>query len=145
MKNLLKKICAGIAMGCFAFVAMLFVASAFAGDVNTFFAARTGEEWLRLAACFIVISTGFYVPSLIYKSEEIALGLRTLIHMLIGTVIYLVTAYFAGWMKAGLGATALYLLLAVGTAAVIWLCIFFYIKGQAKRINRKIKENQQNE
>ena len=143
MKKVFKKIYSGFAMGCFVFVAMLFIASAFAGGANTFFASRTGEEWLKLAACFIVITTGFYVPSLIYDNEKMALWLRTLIHMLIGTVVYLFTAYFAGWMKAGFGATILYVLLALGIAAIIWLCIFFSIKGQAKKINEKIKEKQQ--
>lgn len=145
MKNVFKKICSGITMGCFAFVAMLFIASAFAGGANTFFATKTGAEWLALATCFIVISTGFYVPSLIYNNDKISLWLRTLIHMLIGTIVYLLTAYFAGWVKAGFGAALLYVLLALGIAAIIWLCIFFSIKGQAKRINVKIKEKKQGE
>lgn len=145
MKMVFKKIYSGIGMGCFAFVAMLFIASAISGDANTFFATRTGAEWLALATCFIVISTGFYVPSLIYYNEKMALWLRTLIHMLIGTVVYLFTAYFAGWIKAGFGEALLYVLLALGIAAIIWLCIFFSIKGQAKRINAKIKEKQQGE
>ena len=144
MKRLLKKICLGIGMGCFAFVAMLFIASAFAGGADTLFATRTGEAWLGLAVCFIVISTGFYVPSLIYDNEKIALWLRTLIHMLIGTVVYLVTAHFAGWMKAGWGETLIYVLLAVGFAVIIWLVIFFSIKKQAQKINQGIKEKQQN-
>lgn len=145
MKKTFKKIYSGIAMGSFAFVAMIFLASAFAGGANTFFASKTGDEWLTLAACFIVISTGFYVPSLIYDNEKMALWLRTLIHMLIGTVVYLFTAYFAGWMKAGFGEAILYVLLALGIAALIWPCIFFSIKGQAKRINAKIKEKRQGE
>ncbi|MGX8773713.1 MAG: DUF3021 domain-containing protein [Bacillota bacterium] len=143
MKKVFKKIYSGIAMGCFAFVAMIFIASVFAGGGNTFFASKTGDELLTLAACFIVISIGFYVPSLIYDNEKMALWLRTLTHMLIGTVVYLFTAYFAGWMKAGFGEALLYVLLALGIAALIWLCIFFSIKGQAKRINAKIKEKRQ--
>ena len=145
MKKVFKKFYSGIAMGCFAFVAMIFIASIFAGGANTFFATRTGAEWLTLAACFIVISTGFHVSSLIYDNEKIALWLRALIHMLIGTVVYLFTAYFAGWMKAGVWETLVYVLLAFGIAAVIWLCIFFSIKGQAKRVNARIKEQQQGE
>ena len=92
MKNVFKKICSGIGMGCFAFVAMLFVASAIAGDANTFFTTRNGAEWLQLAVCFIAISIGFYVPTLVYENEKMAMWFRTLIHMLIGTVVYLTTA-----------------------------------------------------
>ena len=96
VKKLLKKIHSGVGMGCFVFVAMLFIAPAFAGGANAFFAARTGEEWQLSALCFIAISLGFNVPSLVYENERLALWLRTLIHMVIGTAVYLLTAYFAG-------------------------------------------------
>ncbi len=145
VKKLLKKLCYGVGTGCFVFVAMLFIAPIFAGGANAFFAEKTGAEWQLTALCCILISVGFYVPSLIYENEKLALWLRTLIHMLIGTIAYLLTAYFAGWMESDLGGTAVRLLIALGAAAIIWLCIFLYIKGQARRMNQKIKEKQQNE
>lgn len=145
MKKLLKKLCSGVGMGCFVFVAMLFITPIFAGDANAFFAGKTGEEWQLSALCSIVISIGFFVPSLIYENERLALWLRTLIHMVIGTIVYLLTAYLAGWMEADLGGVALELLIALGAAAISWLCIFLYIKGQAKKMNQRIKERQQNE
>ena len=144
MKKLLKKICSGVGMGCLVFVAMLFIAPVFAGGANVFFATRTGEEWQLIALCFIVISLGFNVPSLIYENERLALWLRTLIHMAIGAAVYLLTAYFAGWMESGIGRIAQGLLIALGAAAVIWLCIFLYIKAQVRKMNQKIKEKQQN-
>ena len=145
VKKLLKKIHSGVGMGCFVFVAMLFIAPVFAGGANAFFATRTGEEWQLSALCFIAISLGFNVPSLVYENERLALWLRTLIHMTIGTIVYLLTAYFAGWMASDLVGTALRLLIALGAAAIIWLCIFLYIKAQARKMNQKIKEKQQNE
>lgn len=144
MKKLLKKICSGVGMGCFVFVAVLFIAPVFVGGANAFFATRTGEEWQLTALCFIAISLGFHVPSLIYENERLALWLRTLIHMVTGTAVYLLTAYFAGWMESGIGRIAQGLLIALGSAAVIWLCIFLYIKAQVRKMNRKIKEKQQN-
>ncbi|MBR4014778.1 MAG: DUF3021 domain-containing protein [Anaerotignum sp.] len=145
MKKIFKKIYSGIAMGCFTFVAMIFIASTFAGGANTFFASRTGNEWLTLASCFIVISTGFYVPSLIYDNKKIALWLQTLIHMLIGTAVYLFTAHFVGWMKGGLGTTVVYISLALVAAGAFWSVFMSISKIQAKKINEKIKEKQQGE
>ena len=101
--------------------------------------------WQLTALCCILISVGFYIPSLIYENEKLALWLRTLIHMTIGTIVYLLTAYFAGWMASDLVGTALQLLIALGAAAIIWLCIFLYIKAQARKMNQKIKEKQQDE
>lgn len=145
VKKLLKKLCSGVGTGCFAFVAMLFIAPIFAGGANAFFAEKTGAEWQLTALCCILISVGFYIPSLIYENEKLALWLRTLIHMTIGTIVYLLTAYFAGWMASDLVGTALRLLIALGAAAIIWLCIFLYIKAQARKMNQKIKEKQQDE
>ena len=74
-----------------------------------------------------------------------AMWFRTLIHMLIGTVVYLTTAYFAGWMKAGLGATVVYISLALVAAGAFWSIFMSISKIQAKKINEKIKEKQQSE
>ena len=145
MKKVFKKIYSGIAVGCFGFVAMLFIASAFAGGANAFFASRSGVEWLKLATCFIVIALGFFVPSLIYDNEKIALWLRTLIHMLIGTVVYLFTAHFAGWIQGGLGSAAVYIGVALVTAGTFWAIFMGISKVQAKKINEKIKDMQQAE
>ena len=143
MKKVFKKVCSGIGMGCFTFVAMLFIASAVTGDANAFFATKTGVEWLRLAVCFVVISTGFYVPSLIYDNDNIALWFRTLVHMLIGTVVYLFTAHFAGWMKGNLGTTVVYISLALVAAGTFWSIFMCISKIQAKKINAKIRAKQQ--
>ena len=145
MKKLLKQIYSGIGMGCFTFVATLFIGPVFAGGVDRFFAGYTGGDLQRTALCCILISVGFYIPSLIYENEKLALWLRTLIHMTIGTIVYLLTAYFAGWMASDLVGIALQLLIALGAATIIWLCIFLYIKAQARKMNRKIKEKQQDE
>lgn len=144
MKKLLKKFSFGVVTGCFGFVAMLFIASAFAGGADAFFAIKTGEEWLQLATCFIIISTGFFVPSLIYDNEKFALWLRTLIHMTVGTIVYLLTAYYAGWMKAEVAAIAVYILIAVGVAALVWAMFMLGFRMQAKKINKKIRGKDQN-
>lgn len=64
--------------------------------------------------------------------------------MLIGTTVFILTAYFAGWMKSSSG-VLMFLLIAVGVAAVWWLCIFLCLKAQARKMNQKIKEKQQDE
>ena len=96
VKKLLKKLCSGVGMGCFVFVAMLLIAPLFAGGANAFFSEKTGAEWQLSALSCILISVGFYIPSLIYENEKLALWLRTLIHMTIGTIVYLLTD---GWRQ----------------------------------------------
>ncbi len=142
MKKLLGRIAFGIAIGCFGFVSMLFIASAFAGGADAFIGQKTGEELLRLAVCFIVIATGFSVPSLIYEKENLANSIKVLIHMAAGTVVYLITAFFAGWIEKSFGAIVVYILIALGVAAIFWVIFMLAFKLQADKINRKIREKQ---
>lgn len=142
MKKLFEKIRFGVCIGCFGFVAMLYIASAFAGGANAFIGQKTGEEWLQLATCFIVIAEGFSVPSLIYEKENIAVSLKILIHMIAGTIVFLFVSYFAGWIDTQ--STVVYILIAIGVAAFFWVLYMLAFKLQADRINSKIKERQQN-
>lgn len=143
MKKLFGKVVFGIAMGCSAFVSMLFIASAIAGGGNAFIGKiMTGEELLRTALCFIILSTGFSVPSLIYEKENLANGLKVFIQMAAGTAIFLVVSFIGGWFEKTPGSAAIYILIALGTAAVIWAVYMLAFKIQADKINRKIKEMQ---
>lgn len=140
MKKIFKKVSFGISLGCFGFVAMLFIASAFAGGANTFIGKKTGEELLKLAGCFNVIALGYSIPSLIYEKENLSAALKVLIHMLIGTVVYLFTAYFAGWIVKDFGAVLVYILIASGAAALYWGGILLMIRIQVKKVNMRLRE-----
>ena len=142
MKKIVEKGILGMGVGCFGFVAMLFIASLFAGGADAFFAQKSGSEWLKLAACFIVIAEGFALSSLVYAVERLGLGMRVLIHMTVGTAIYLLTAGAMGWIGSGLGAVAGYLAIALAAAALCWGAIFLMVRLQANRINRRIKQMQ---
>lgn len=143
MKKIFEKVTLGVAMGCFGFVAMLFIASAFAGGANAFIGQKTGEEWLQIAACFIFIAIGYYVPSLVYEKENLAIGLKVLMHMTAGTIVFLFTSYFAGWIEKSLETITIYILIALGAAAIIWVIYMTAFKLQADRINKKIMERRQ--
>lgn len=138
MKKVFEKIEYGVAMGCFGFVAMLFIASAVAGGANVFMGQRTGEEWLQVAACFIIIALGYSVSSLIYELERFAISLRVLFHMTIGGVVFLLTSYFAGWIGEDFGAVMMYILIALGITAAFWGVLVLGLKMQADKINKKI-------
>jgi len=141
MKKLLVKIEFGVAIGCFGFVSMLFIASAFAGGANAFIGQKTGEEMLRLAACFIIIAIGFSVPSLVYEKENLTNSLKVLIHMAAGTVVYLITAFFAGWIEKSFGAIVVYILIALGAAAIIWAILCLLLSCKLIKSTEKLERN----
>lgn len=141
MKKVFEKIRFGIAIGCFSFVAMLYIGSVFSGGADIFFGQKKGEEWLQIATCFIVIAEGFSIPSLIYKRENIAISLKVLIHMIAGTIVFLFVSYFAGWIDTR--STVTYILIAVGIAAFFWALFMVAFKIQTYKINKRIKEKEQ--
>ena len=140
MKELFKKIEFGVAIGCFAFVAMLYIASIFAGGADNLFAQRTGAEWLRVATCFIVIALGYSVTSLVYRNENLALNVAVLIHMAGGTLVFLLTSFFAGWIEEGIKGLLIYILIAIAVAALIWIVLVFCLKRQVNKMNKMVKE-----
>ena len=144
MKKVFQKITFGISIGCFGFVAMLFIASAFAGGADAFIGQKTGDELLKLAGCFNIIALGYSIPSLIYEKENLSVALKVLIHMLIGTIVYLFTAYYAGWIVKEFGAVIVYILIAVGCVALCWGGIVLMVKAQVKKVNQRLRERQEN-
>ncbi|MDO4573375.1 MAG: DUF3021 domain-containing protein [Clostridia bacterium] len=76
-----------------------------------------------------------------YAREGMPIGLRILIHMGSGTIVFLATAFLAGWVSAGEpGGSLRYILLGLGIAALIWGLFMLYFRLEARRINRKLRE-----
>lgn len=142
MKRIVRKIAFGIAVGCVGFVAMLFLSALIVGDAETALRRFTGAEHLKTALCYMIIALGFSLPSLVYEREQLAIGVKIGVHMGIGTLVYLLTAFAAGWVTTGHGAGPMvgYVLLAVVIAAAWWLLFRLYFYWEAHRINAKIRE-----
>lgn len=138
MKKLFEKVRFGVSIGCFSFVAMLYIGSVFAGGANAFIGQKTGNEWLLTATYFIMIAEGFSIPTLVYKKENIAISLKILIHIIAGTLVFLLVSYFAGWLDAH--SAAVYISISIGAAAFFWALYMVVFKFQTDRINRTIKE-----
>ncbi len=145
MKKILDMILFGLFIGSFGFVAMLFIASAITGSADTFFAQKTGGEWLKVAGSFLIIATGFSIPSIVYTKENLSIGLKVLIHMAVGTIVYLIIAFCCGWVKTDFISIVIYILVAIVIAAIFWGIYMMCFKLQANKINKKIKEKQQND
>lgn len=64
--------------------------------------------------------------------------------VLIRASVSTVKIYLAGWMENSSGVLRFFLI-AVGTAALWWLCAFLGLRAQAKKMNQKIKEKQKKE
>ena len=89
-----------------------------------------------------LVGLGYGVPTIIYRKESLPLPIKIIIHMGIGTAIYLGVAYAVGWIggSATVGQGILIGAIQLAVAFVIWLAFSSYYRGQAKKMNEKIQE-----
>lgn len=141
MRNVIKSIAVGISWGFTILVLYLTIGVIISGD---FLANIAPDIFIKYVICSAVTGLGFSVPSLIYYNESISRGFQVLFHLGIGFVIYLPTAFLAGWIPTefGLLPVAISLMISVVFALLVWLCFALYYRKQAQAINRKILEKQ---
>ena len=145
MKRFILTVVIGLGAGSFAFVCMLYIASSCTGGAEQYFSSVSGSHILKSAFACIVVSLGFSVSSLIYYSEKIALGnvigsniFNVL--MVLGTVVFLLTGSFAGWISGSFFFFFLYITFATLSALIIGLIIMAKLKHEAKWVNEKLYE-----
>ena len=99
--------------------------------------------FIKYAICSVIIGIGFYLPSIIYDKPNITLPVKATVHLGIGFVIYLVTAFLAGWI-GGYGAIATFISIAISIlfTLLIYMCFYLYYRKEAVVMNKKIKEIQ---
>lgn len=105
-------------------------------------------SFTRMAIGSIVVGLGFSVPALIYEKENIPYATRVLIHMGIGCVIMIITAYVVGWIPKEIGILgwSSIIFTEILTAFLLWLGFSWYYRQEIKMIDKKIKEkNTENE
>lgn len=140
MKKYLKNTLMGISWGLTVNMVFLVVAVAVNAD---FLKSISQYDFIKYAICSVIIGIGFYLPSIIYDKPNITLPLKATVHLGIGFVIYLVTAFFAGWI-GGYGAIATFISIAISIlfTLLIYMCFYLYYRKEAVVINKKIKEIQ---
>ena len=139
MKKVLQAAVSGIFPSAVAFLLILIVKGFWSGD-STWYSA-IGMAYASIA--MIVIGAGFGIASLIYETE-LPLPLKALIHMGIGTAVMLITSIVIGWIDFSRGwlpciAVAL---VQITVAFLFWFFSCVRIVRDAKKMNKKIAENQ---
>ena len=95
----------------------------------------------------IIVGMGFSLPGLVYENESMPYSIKVLIHMGVGCTIFIITGYVVGWIPRGSSPwkCVCLILIEILTAFFLWLCFSIYYKQEARKINEKIKEkNEEN-
>lgn len=97
----------------------------------------------KQALASIIIGIAFAAPSEIYHNEKLPPAFQFLFHMGIGCSVYVIAAFYVGWISVdfGIGRCILIVLLQLSAAFLIWLCYYLHYRKLAKDMNEKIKQN----
>jgi hypothetical protein len=117
------------------------IAAAALGDASFHISAG---DYIRSAICAMIVGVSFFVPTLVYYNDALPMGIRVLIHMGTGLIVYFPSAFIAGWIpiSLGVGIIILDIVVMLVIAWIIWLCFYLSNKSMAKRINERIREKQ---
>jgi hypothetical protein len=142
IKKLARLIVLGMAVGCLimTLISMFFAAASHGSD----FSVGAGT-YIRNAVCSMAVGIGFLVPTVVYEKDALPMGMRVLIHMGIGLIVYFICSFIAGWIPVnmGAGAVAADIIGALAVAWIIWLVCYSYNRHEAKRMNEKIREKKE--
>lgn len=138
MKTLVKRsvISIGMAMAIFCLVGIIF-------DI------RNGGSYsfenycyTKMVAGCVAVGLGFGVPSVVYSKESLPMAVRVVIHMGIGLIVYTVVAFVVGWMgnSTTVGQKIAIVAVQIGVAFLIWFLFMQHNRWEAKRLNEKIRE-----
>ncbi|MGI6721299.1 MAG: DUF3021 domain-containing protein [Anaerovoracaceae bacterium] len=126
----------GLALAIFAVIGVIF-------DIyygGTF--VMQGYSFTRMIAGTVCVGLGFSLPTMIYRRESLAFGLKVLFHMGIGCAVMVATAFAVGWVPDGLPWWYCLLIIAgdIGIAFLIWLGFSHHYRTLASRMNRALQE-----
>ena len=100
----------------------------------------TNYLFTKMVLGVVVIGLGFGLPTYIYNNENMSVSIQFLIHMGIGCVVMIVTAFVVGWIPTENGIYAV-----IGSisgeafvAILIWMVFYYRQKRLAKQINEQI-------
>ncbi len=141
IKKIFSYIGIGIALGCVLFTINCMILFLI-GGAN--FLEPIVNNYLNQVLGSILVGIAFAVPSLIYDSDKITIGKKVLFHMIIGFMVYFPLAFYFKWipLNKGFKIIVFYILLAFTISLFIWIGFYYYNKGEAKLINKKLKEVQ---
>lgn len=139
LKKWLINFILGVAIGCtfFVFLGMIFTGIGVYDDL-------LGNRFILHAIGCMIVGVAFFLPSIIYESDKLSLGIKTLIQMGIGFIVYFPVSIYLGWMpiKSGSWAIMVFIIGMLIVSFIIWGCYAAYYKNQSKKMNEKIREKQ---
>lgn len=137
MKKVLGRTFLGIAWGCTINCIVMLAIALTQGDVSF-----TAAEYVKQLICSAAVGAAFGTPTIIYENEKLPQGIKCLVHMGIGFIVYFIAAFIAGWFPTdmGVGIFITSTLTMVALSFAVYFLFWLYYRNEAKKINNKIKK-----
>lgn len=142
MKKIVQVAMAGVRIAAVVFLIYCIVFGLIGGEEKL----ASGYGIARAGLGAVIIGIGFGIPSVVYETK-LKMWLKVLIHMGIGCTVMIGASFLCDWLptQKGMLATLAVVAIQVVSAFVIWTIVFIPMMIQAKKMNQKIKEKQQDE
>lgn len=137
-RKIVRLVCIGISWGCT--ISCLISMAGYTIMGNEWFLSSPRGFNTQIAAS-MVVGLGWSLPTVVYDNERLSRVQQLLIHGAIGFIVYIPVAFYMQWIPLGnISLMLASILIAIFSAFIVWLCFYFYYRGEAREINREIKE-----
>lgn len=145
IKLIIKYILSGISLGCTFFVIMCLSYSIWGGEDMLMLICK---DFTRQSAGAMLIGVACGSTPIIYQFERPSYFLKLLIHFCIGMGVFYPVAIHLGWIPFYPDRVILTVLQFLSSCAifiVIWLGFHLFNRNEVKKINKRLKELEQDD
>lgn len=149
MRNIIKLVITyifyGISIGCTFFVFMCLSYFIFGGEeiLMSIF-----KDFARHSIGAMIIGIACGGTAIVYQFERPGVFFKVMIHFCVGMGIFYPTAIYLGWFPFypdRIIRTVLQFFFSCCIFMMIWFCFYLFNRNEAKRINKKIRELEQDD
>lgn len=143
IKLVIKYILSGISLGCTFFVIMCLSYSIWGGEDILMLIYK---DFTRQSIGAMIIGVACGSTSIIYQFDRPSYFFKILIHFCVGMGVFYPIAIYLGWIPFypdRMIYTVLQFLFSCGIFAIIWSGFYLFNRNEAKRINKRLKELEQ--
>ena len=143
VKLVITYILYGISFGCTFFVIMCL--AYFVGGGEDFL-MPISKDFARQSIGAMIVGIACGSTSIVYQFDHPSGFLKIIIHFFVGMGVFYPVAIYLGWIPFypdRVLLTALQFLFSCGIFLIIWLCFYLFNRNEAKKINKRLRELEQ--
>lgn len=140
-QKIMKYLFWGIAWGCTYFVLSNLIGVLLAEDL---FLKPVTDDFVNQALGAVLVGICCGSSAIVYTFEKMAFWKKIGLHASIGLSGYFITAFKLGWVPIESSFQIFsYILIGILIFVGIWFCFYFYNRQEAKKVNQRLKELEQ--